>query len=130
MRGGESVTTRRLATLLGAAAIVAAAFVPLACGDDGGGGGSSTPELTPQEERDPLLVTGREVYIESCAGCHGSAGDGGSGPQLSDGEVADNLTLEEQIEVITDGRGNMPPWGDDLSEEEIEGVARFERVVL
>jgi mono/diheme cytochrome c family protein len=126
----ETVTTRRLATVLGAAVIGAAALVPLACGDDGGGSGSSTPELTPQQERNPRLVTGREVYIENCASCHGAAGDGGSGPKLSDGEVEDNLTLEEQIEVIADGRGNMPPWGDDLSEEEIEGVAQFEREVL
>ena len=124
------MTTRRLATVLTVAVIGAAAIAPLACGGGDDGGGSSTPELTPQQQRDPLLVTGREVYIENCARCHGAAGDGGSGPQLSDGEVADNLTFEEQVEVIVDGRGQMPPWGDELSDEEIEGVARFERDVL
>jgi len=123
------VRTRRLATLLGAAVLGAAALVPLACGDDGGGG-SSTPELTPEQESDEQLVTGRDVYIESCATCHGADGGGGSGVKLSDGAVAENLTLEEQIEVINDGRGLMPSWEGDLTEDEIESVARFEREVL
>ncbi|MGH9027385.1 MAG: c-type cytochrome [Acidimicrobiia bacterium] len=122
--------TKGRATLLGAVVLGAAGLVPLACGDDGGGGGSSTPELTPQQEDDPGLVAGREVYIQSCARCHGSDGGGGSGPQLSDGTVAENLTLDEQIEVIANGRGVMPPWEDELTPEEIEGVARFEREVL
>jgi mono/diheme cytochrome c family protein len=123
------VKTRRLATLLGAVVLGAAALVPLACGDDGGGG-SGTPELTPEQEDDPLLVTGREVYVENCATCHGESGGGGSGPKLSDGAVADNLTLDEQIDVIVNGRGGMQPWGDSLSEDEIDGVAKFEREVL
>jgi cytochrome c551 len=119
--------TRRRAALL-AAAVLAAALVPLACGDDGGG--SSTPELTPEQENDPGLVTGREVYVNNCASCHGADGGGGSGPQLSDGKVADDLTLDEQIDVITNGRGVMPSWKGDLTPEEIEDVARFEREVL
>ena len=36
----------------------------------------------------------------------------------------------EQIETITDGRNGMPAWGDQLSDDEIEAVATYEREEL
>ena len=73
---------------------------------------------------------GQTVYSDNCASCHGPDGEGGTGPQLGDGAVEENLTLDEQLEVIREGRNGMPAWGGDLSEEEIEAVAVFEREEL
>ena len=36
---------------------------------------------------DDLLAEGEEVYSGRASACHGATGDGGTGPQLSDGEV-------------------------------------------
>lgn len=44
----------------------------------------------PAGANDPLAI-GAEVYTP-CAGCHGSDGGGGTGPQLSDGQVNDTFT--------------------------------------
>ena len=75
-------------------------------------------------------VSGEQIYSTNCATCHGQNGEGGVGMPLGDGAVADALTLEGQIEVITDGRNAMPAWGDRLSAEEIEAVAVYEREEL
>jgi mono/diheme cytochrome c family protein len=75
--------------------------------------------------------TGREIYERSCATCHGPDGEGGRGLPLGDGAVEASLSLEDQIAVIRDGRGGaMPAWEGDLSEDEIEAVAVYEREEL
>jgi cytochrome c oxidase subunit 2 len=74
--------------------------------------------------------SGQAVYEANCARCHGPNGEGGVGMPLGNGAVEDSLTLEGQIEVITEGRNAMPAWGDQLSADEIEAVATYEREEL
>ena len=71
------------------------------------------------------LAQGDDVFGDNCAQCHGDDGGGGFGPSLQG--VADDLTVEEQVEVVRNGRGNMPAWGDSLSDEEIAAVVRYTR---
>ncbi len=107
---------RRLRPLL--VVPIAVLFVPLAAacgGDDAPSGGSAD---------------GQTIYESNCARCHGPEGEGGQGPAIGNGEVEGHMSLDEQIEVITDGRNSMPAWGDTLSEEEIEAVAVYEREEL
>ena len=99
---------------------------------------------------DPVLAQGEQIY-GTCAGCHGSSGQGGTGPPLSGGEVL--LTFpdpQDHIAWVTEGspgggtpygspdrpggqqisQGGMPAFGEQLSEEEIIAVVRYEREVL
>jgi cytochrome c oxidase subunit 2 len=97
----------------------ALALVLAACGGDsepGGGGGEESQ--------------GETVYSANCARCHGPDGEGGVGPQLGDGAVEANLTLEEHTEVVTNGRNGMPAWEGQLSPEEIDAVVQYEREEL
>ena len=97
----------------------ALALVLAACGGDsepGGGGGEESQ--------------GETVYSANCARCHGPDGEGGVGPQLGDGAVEENLTLEEHTEVVTNGRNGMPAWEGQLSPEEIDAVVQYEREEL
>ena len=48
---------------------------------------------------------GQVVYSESCAGCHGAAGEGGVGPKL-DGNPISLAAAQAQI---ASGGGAMPP---------------------
>lgn len=114
------------------AAAVALLLVAAGCGgDDDNGGASSAPEPTGDQADDQGLLDGREVYASNCATCHGLEGDGGQGPKLSDGDIAERYPdIEEQIDVVTNGRNQMPAFGGDLSDTEIENVARYEREVL
>lgn len=75
-------------------------------------------------------VDGAAVYADNCARCHGSDGSGGSGPPLSDGQVVARFPdIEDQIAVVTDGRGGMPSFGDDLSAEAIQAVVDYTRTL-
>jgi len=123
--GGDSAATLRAVTrrshLLLAALVAAAALVLSACGGDSepsGGGGDEAS-------------AGQSVYEDNCARCHGPDGEGGVGPQLGDGAVAENFPdIADQITVIREGRNGMPAWEDSLTPEEIEAVATYEREEL
>ncbi len=99
-------------------ALAAALAVPLAaCGGDSEPGGEAS--------------TGESVYSDNCARCHGPDGEGGTGPALGDGAVAENLPdIEDQLRVIREGRNGMPAWDEELTPEEIDAVATYEREEL
>ncbi len=101
--------------------VVALAAVVVGCVDP-------PPEVT---SGDPILVEGREIYGRSCASCHGSAGEGGVGAKLDDGLVVGQFPeIGDQIDLVTDGKNNMPAFDDRLTPEEIEAVVRYTREVL
>ena len=84
--------------------------------DDGGAGADAGP--------------GAELYSANCARCHGSDGGGGIGPQLSDGQVVEEFPdAAGEVEVVTDGRGSMPAFGDRLSPAEIDDVVEYTRTL-
>ena len=67
---------------------------------------------------------GEAVFTDNCGSCHtlSAAGTSGtSGPNL-DGLSLDAGAIEA---IVRDGRGGMPAFGGDLSEEEIAAVAAF-----
>lgn len=88
----------------------------------GGGGKDDTASDEPAD--------GQAVYEQSCANCHAIDGSGAIGPKLSDGRVVRRYPdIADQIEVITNGRPDtgMPPFGQELSAEQIRAVAEYER---
>ncbi|MEM9564868.1 MAG: cytochrome c [Actinomycetota bacterium] len=100
----------------GAVALVAAACI------------GEPPEVTVD---DPELQEGRNIYGSACAACHGADGGGGSGPKLSDGAVtAAYPDIADQIELVTNGRGQMPAYVGRLSDEQIRAVVRYTREIL
>jgi mono/diheme cytochrome c family protein len=76
-------------------------------------------------------VDGAAVFGDKCAGCHGGDGSGGIGPRLAGGRVVQRFPdPADQIAIVTDGRGGMPAWRDQLTEEEIAAVVEYTRTVL
>jgi mono/diheme cytochrome c family protein len=76
-------------------------------------------------------IDGAAAYGQRCAGCHGGDGSGGIGPRLAGGRVvAVFADPQDQIAVVTNGRGGMPGFGERLSPEEIEAVVEYTRTVL
>lgn len=70
---------------------------------------------------------GASVYAERCASCHGADGSGGHAPEVGDGAAADGLSEEEMVVLVSEGRGGMPSFADDLTEAEIAAVVDFVR---
>jgi len=60
-----------------------------------------------------------DIYKQTCITCHGDQYQGGMGPALTG--VADRLSKDEIVEVITKGRGNMP--GGMVKPEQADAMA-------
>lgn len=83
----------------------------------------------PLEPVEGDVELGRSIYENRCAECHGATGEGGTGTALGNhGMLA--LTPDEFLKyAIVNGRDgtDMKPFGDILSENEINGVTAFIR---
>jgi mono/diheme cytochrome c family protein len=71
--------------------------------------------VTPEQ-----IKAGGEIYARNCATCHGN--------RMKNPEWAIDLATipkddrQRFIQSVTNGRGNMPPWGDVLKPPEIEAL--------
>jgi mono/diheme cytochrome c family protein len=77
-----------------------------------------------------VLAQGQQIYKANCATCHGQAGGGGIGPKLAGLVEKRYPDIADQEAVIINGRSSMPKFGNRLSAEEINAVARYEREAL
>lgn len=87
--------------------------------------------VSAQAADDPADVdAGREVYANSCAGCHGAEGEGSdSGRSLID-IATQQPDRTVHIASVTDGKGGMPAFGGGLSDEEIDASVSFVRLTF
>ena len=69
-----------------------------------------------------VAIDGALVYKDNCARCHGSTGSNGDrGPDLK----MVNYSKKDLTDVIFNGGGKMPSFGDKISSKEISAVADF-----
>src|SRR5919108_1104384 len=118
------------------AALVAAA---VAAGCGGGGTVSATPETvegtlptptttatTPPSEQKGDVAAGKQVFTGSagCTGCHTLADAGSTGtvgPNLDEAKPSYDLAIDR----VTNGQGAMPSFKGQLSETQIQDVAKY-----
>jgi mono/diheme cytochrome c family protein len=113
-------------------ALLVLALAVAGCG--GGGDTTATPETVEgtlpatteaagAAEGDP--AAGKKVFAEAgCGGCHtlADAGTNGQvGPNLDDAKPEAALVTER----VTNGMGAMPPFKDQLTEQQIKDVAAY-----
>jgi mono/diheme cytochrome c family protein len=73
-------------------------------------------------------ATGRLIFTDNCATCHGSRGEGDIGPKLAGGTVVTRYPDERaEIAVVTDGRDGMPAWSGRLTAAQIRAVVDYTR---
>ena len=95
--------------------VAAATFVGAGCG---GGGGEARP------------TTGKGIYEAYCATCHGVDGQGGVGAALAGVVVEKYPDIEDQITLVSEGKGEMPAWRGELTPKEIRKVVEYTRTGL
>jgi alcohol dehydrogenase (cytochrome c) len=77
---------------------------------------------------DPQAVAaGAKLFQAHCSSCHGSKGEGGSGPDLSRGTFAVGDGDADLQQIVTRGRDVMPGFRRTLEEDEIWRVISFLR---
>lgn len=83
------------------------------------------PEKNPEgyKQEEAKVYSGQELYQQKCVSCHGS--DGKLGVAGAKDITASMLSLDERIQLITNGKNTMPAFGPQLSEEEIKKVAEY-----
>jgi mono/diheme cytochrome c family protein len=73
----------------------------------------------------PVATTdGKSLFTATCASCHtlADAGTTGTvGPNLDDSEPTKELVVDR----VTNGKGQMPPFGDALDPAQIEAIAEY-----
>src|SRR5262245_57499603 len=80
--------------------------------------------------RDPaVLAEGQALFRGLCSGCHGGAGRGGKGPDLTDNRWIHGSTDEDIARVIQNGvpKTTMKKLGESLKEEQIRKVIAYIR---
>lgn len=93
---------------------------------------AANPEVTPDLlddaiESGELLEIGQAKYASTCAACHGQAGEGGIGPNLTDDawlHGGSPMDIHHIIDVGVPAKG-MAAWGKTLSHEEHVGLVVF-----
>ena len=82
-------------------------------------------------EDDPAQVeAGMAVFETSCAGCHGTEGEGSNlGRPLTD-VATQQPDRSVHIASVTNGKGNMPAFGTSLEAEEIDAAVSYVRLTF
>lgn len=76
----------------------------------------------------PPDASGEEIYLQSCARCHGEDLGGGIGPPLGGDSAAAHQPDEFYHQTIADGRGRMPSFSQTLTEGQIDRVVEYLRI--
>ncbi|HEY2813782.1 MAG TPA: cytochrome c [Acidimicrobiales bacterium] len=94
----------------------------------GGGSNSSNSSNPSSSSGGGGQIDGAAIYDDKCSGCHGSKGQGAIGPKLNGGSVTKSFkNPADEVIVVKNGRGSMPSFGDQLSDEQIQAVVDFTR---
>lgn len=82
------------------------------------------------------MERGQGVFMRACAGCHGPDGRGTHPPgfkvpprDLTDPVLQSHLSDDALRDTIRHGKGQMPPFGANLSDEELSDVILYVRTL-
>jgi cbb3-type cytochrome c oxidase subunit III len=90
----------------------------------------------PESKKTKQSVSGRAVYANNCARCHG--GDGTSqttmgqmteAPNLTDADWQRGKSTSRMVASVANGRGQMPAFKKKLSRQEIAAAVAYVRAL-
>ncbi len=84
---------------------------------------ASIPDFSGREFPVGLADRGYKVYDKNCKACHGALAKGEYGPKLQQNPILQDN--DKFWTTVLEGRGNMPPWKDRLSTQQISDVQAY-----
>jgi mono/diheme cytochrome c family protein len=91
--------------------------------------GTAPQKLNPYTGKADAIAEGQELFKKfNCYACHGMAGGGGMGPNLTDEtwQTGDGSDADLQTQ-IKEGKGNMPPFKSLLTDDQVWKLIAFVR---
>jgi len=95
--------------------------------DDATGTTAPPAATTTQSPAAATSPSGNELYDATCGACHGTELEGGVGPELDRFSEASELSDSRYVLRITEGRGDMPAFSDQLTSSEIDEIVAYIR---
>jgi mono/diheme cytochrome c family protein len=83
------------------------------------------PRLAAAQPAAGSTTAGSALYQQHCSVCHGSNGEGGVGPSFVGNK--DIASTPAMLHIVLFGKGAMPAWGQQLTDQEIADITTFER---
>lgn len=83
------------------------------------------PGLAAAQAEAGSAAVGSTLYQQHCSVCHGSNGEGGVGPSFVGNQ--DIASAPAMLHIVLFGKGAMPAWGPQLTDQEIADITTFER---
>jgi cytochrome c oxidase cbb3-type subunit 3 len=73
------------------------------------------------------IATGKDIFISNCAACHGKAGEGSVGPNLTDDYWLHGGTIQDIFKSVKYGwvEKGMKSWKEDLSPMQIAQITSY-----
>lgn len=68
-------------------------------------------------------IDAQSLYMAKCVACHGADGKLGAAGAKNLAET--KLSVDEVKQQIINGKGAMPPFGNQLTEDEIQAIADY-----
>lgn len=92
-----------------------------------GGPAVDETQLAALVNDESAIATGKSTYAANCASCHGPAGGGIIGPNLTDDYWIHGGSLAEIRTVVADGvlDKGMPPWNKLLKPDQVNAVVAY-----
>ncbi len=88
---------------------------------------TTTTQASPPTTQPTTPASGEELYNANCAACHGTELEGGAGPPLDRTSEASELSDARYVLRISEGRGAMPAFADQLTSAEIDEIISYIR---
>lgn len=90
-------------------------------------GAANDDNLMAMAKNDATKLEGKEIFLKNCMSCHGPAGGGGIGPNLTDGHWLHGGKPMQVYTTIKDGftKNGMPAWGTLIGEERVRVAAAY-----
>ncbi len=78
-----------------------------------------------------VLAQGKDIFVTNCAVCHGQDGKGvlEDTPNMTSPEFVATTRLVDLFRSVSEGKGTMPPWKGQLTEEERWAVLMYIRTL-
>jgi len=73
------------------------------------------------------IENGQTLFVQKCSPCHGQAGEGGVGPNLTDNYWIHGGDIKDIFKIIKNGvpTKGMIPWKSQLSPSEMQDISSF-----